>query len=212
MKANEEKILNFINSQTSPFTLDEVFEINKIKKNKQLEKNFLSFREIFLKNNDLDNELELFYYSKLYERKKLYTWNKELTLKTNISNKFLEFINWFFLDLSSRYFTNWYNVMLSIFFAILIYATIYCIAPLFYQLGWTSIGYINGISIQISSVSAFFQYIGLNLYFSIITFTTIGYGDLLPAGLLSFIAGIEGFTGILLTSLFLVTLAKRVLG
>ncbi|MCG8573039.1 MAG: hypothetical protein MJB14_23145 [Spirochaetes bacterium] len=58
MKANEEKILNFINSQTSPFTLDEVFEITKIKKNKQLEKNFLSFLHY---SNDFIEDNDVFY-------------------------------------------------------------------------------------------------------------------------------------------------------
>lgn len=50
-----------------------------------------------------------------------------------------------------------------------------------------------------------------NAYFSLITFTTIGYGDIHPTGWLRIIAGIEGFLGILLMSLFLLTSAKKVL-
>jgi hypothetical protein len=61
-------------------------------------------------------------------------------------------------------------------------------------------------------VSDFLAYAGENLYFSLITFTTIGYGDLLPTGFLRILAGFEGFLGITLTSVFLVSLAKRVLG
>ncbi|MDC7127370.1 MAG: potassium channel family protein, partial [Spirochaetales bacterium] len=56
------------------------------------------------------------------------------------------------------------------------------------------------------------KYLGENFYFSLITFTTIGYGDIKPVGwLIQAIAGIEGLLGALLMSLFLVTAAKKVL-
>lgn len=47
------------------------------------------------------------------------------------------------------------------------------------------------------------------LYFSCITFTTIGYGDLAPIGLARFIAVVEGLLGITLVSSFVVALVKR---
>jgi hypothetical protein len=49
------------------------------------------------------------------------------------------------------------------------------------------------------------------LYFDIITYTTIGYGDIHPAGWLKLYAGLEGLIGVLLISLLLVTAAKKVL-
>lgn len=48
-----------------------------------------------------------------------------------------------------------------------------------------------------------------SLYFSGITFTTIGYGDIAPIGVTRFIAVIEGFLGVLLISSFLVSLVRR---
>lgn len=48
-----------------------------------------------------------------------------------------------------------------------------------------------------------------SLYFSGITFTTIGYGDIAPIGVTTFIAVIEGFLGVLLISSFLVSLVRR---
>jgi hypothetical protein len=49
-----------------------------------------------------------------------------------------------------------------------------------------------------------------NLYFSVVTFTTLGYGDLRPAqGLPRALAAIEALIGVTLMSLFLVTLARR---
>lgn len=59
----------------------------------------------------------------------------------------------------------------------------------------------------------FYRLGGLNLmqaaYLSGITFTTIGYGDIAPTGLLKIVAVIEGFLGIFLTSGFLVSLLRR---
>jgi hypothetical protein len=47
------------------------------------------------------------------------------------------------------------------------------------------------------------------LYFSAITFTTVGYGDLAPHGALRLIAASEAFTGILLCGLFIFCLGRR---
>jgi hypothetical protein len=47
------------------------------------------------------------------------------------------------------------------------------------------------------------------LYFSAITFTTVGYGDLAPHGALRLIAALEALTGILLCGLFIFCLGRR---
>ncbi|TKX73897.1 hypothetical protein EXE46_12010 [Halorubrum sp. GN11_10-6_MGM] len=50
-----------------------------------------------------------------------------------------------------------------------------------------------------------------NLYFSIVTFTTLGYGDIQPVGTLSrFLAGLESFLGALLVALVVFVLGRRV--
>lgn len=48
-------------------------------------------------------------------------------------------------------------------------------------------------------------------YFNLITYTTLGYGDIRPTGLIKIIAGIEGFIGVLLNSIFLMTLTRKIL-
>ena len=44
----------------------------------------------------------------------------------------------------------------------------------------------------------FFDSFATYLYFSLETFTTIGFGDIVPAGAIRFLAGIEGLNGTLL--------------
>jgi hypothetical protein len=46
-------------------------------------------------------------------------------------------------------------------------------------------------------------------YFSCITFTTIGYGDLAPLGITRFLAASEGLLGLAVASSFIVALVKR---
>ena len=47
------------------------------------------------------------------------------------------------------------------------------------------------------------------LYFSIVTFTTLGYGDFSPSGGLRFVAAAEAFFGAALMALFVVSLARK---
>jgi hypothetical protein len=174
-------------------------------------RNFSSFREIYQRNNELDNELELLYQSRIYERRHRFGWDEQAKWPVNIANRMAAGLSWLFLDRTSRYFTSWGSVLKTIMITILSFAVLYSLAPLFGELG-LAIGTVDGISSEIGSVSDFLAYAGENLYFSLITFTTIGYGDLLPTGFLRILAGFEGFLGITLTSVFLVSLAKRVLG
>lgn len=57
------------------------------------------------------------------------------------------------------------------------------------------------------------QKIGLldSLYMSIITYTTVGYGDYLPLGWVRGVAAFEALSGIFITPLFLIALTRRYL-
>ena len=48
-----------------------------------------------------------------------------------------------------------------------------------------------------------------SLYFSVVTFTTLGYGDLTPVGISRAIAAIEAFTGSFTIALFVVVFVKK---
>jgi uncharacterized protein YjbI with pentapeptide repeats len=47
------------------------------------------------------------------------------------------------------------------------------------------------------------------LYFSVITFTTLGYGDIVPHGIFRLFAGMEAMSGIVLVGLFLFCIGRR---
>lgn len=49
------------------------------------------------------------------------------------------------------------------------------------------------------------------LYFSLITFATIGYGDCAPLGFLRYVAGVEGLLGLVIMALFTVSFARRII-
>jgi hypothetical protein len=51
-----------------------------------------------------------------------------------------------------------------------------------------------------------------NLYFSIVTFTTLGYGDFVPAEAFRLLAASEALLGLFFTGLFLFTLGRRSIG
>ncbi len=52
---------------------------------------------------------------------------------------------------------------------------------------------------------------GEALYFSVITFTTVGYGDFLPLGWVREISAIEALSGVVMMPLFLIGLTRRYL-
>lgn len=48
-----------------------------------------------------------------------------------------------------------------------------------------------------------------SLYFSLVTFTTLGYGDYAPLGWVRVVATLQAISGLILTSLFMVTLVRK---
>ena len=53
--------------------------------------------------------------------------------------------------------------------------------------------------------------LGNILYFTIITFTTVGYGDIIPVNWMKLVVSLESFLGVFLTASFVVTLSRRFL-
>lgn len=81
-------------------------------------------------------------------------------------------------------------------------------AIMYFFLGINDSGQLTGFSTSQSigeNVSAFLK----TLYFSVVTFTTLGYGDLVPVGPSRVIAAIEAFMGSFTLALFVVVFVKK---
>ncbi len=53
--------------------------------------------------------------------------------------------------------------------------------------------------------------LGYAMYYSIVTFTTLGYGDMVALGVGKAISALEAFAGVFLNSMFLLTFAKKMI-
>ena len=92
------------------------------------------------------------------------------------------------VDLTSEYGTNWRRPIL------LWLLTVLFIFPFFYWL-------VNGVS-NVSSLGDYF-------YFSIITATTVGFGDIHPIGVGRILSGIEAVFGTFMWAIFLTVMARK---
>lgn len=78
----------------------------------------------------------------------------------------------------------------------------------YFMLGILDAGQVTAFNYQaglLDNISAFLK----TLYFSVVTFTTLGYGDLVPVGPSRVIAAIEAFTGSFTLALFVVVFVKK---
>lgn len=110
-------------------------------------------------------------------------------------------MRWILFDLIGKYGTSYSTVFSAMIFAILSYSGLYYL----FGLDVTVIDFISDSS---SYLEKMFGYI----YYSGITFFTVGYGEITPnSTLTAAIAVIESFTGVFLMSYFVVAFARKVI-
>ena len=103
-------------------------------------------------------------------------------------------------DWIGLYATNPFRVLFSIVIVNFIFSGIY-------SLLYSSVNYLTCLE----SFSGVSEKVFTNLYFSAITFFTVGYGDSSPMGYFKIIAPIEGFIGVFLMSYFTVAFVRKIL-
>ncbi len=85
---------------------------------------------------------------------------------------------------------------------------IICFSSVFFFTGLVSndarIGYVFESSLS-SNIDMYLQ----SLYFSVVTFTTLGYGDIIPLGISRLFAGIEALLGGFILAIFVVVFVKK---
>ena len=103
-------------------------------------------------------------------------------------------------DWIGLYATNPFRVLFSIMIVNVIFSFIY---TLFYSAN----NYLTCMDPGVDIVEMLFG----NLYFSAITFFTVGYGDCSPIGFFKLLSPIEGFIGVFLMSYFTVAFVRKIL-
>ena len=177
---------------------------NDLKKTKW---NFLIVSSIYKSSGRTEQYLETFYYFKKYERLERKSKNKD-------NYNFLEYL----IEITTKYYTSWERTLLSMGLILVAFFIVYCIFPnlLIYKdtiissksLFRTIFEMCETSTLDINFLISKF---GNALYFTIITFTTVGYGDIMPLNWMKLVVSLESFLGVFFTASFVVTLSRRFL-
>ena len=127
---------------------------------------------------------------------------------SSILNKVLAYPKYYFqkyiFDFVGRYGTAPTRVLLNAVFTVFTYGIIY-------YLSTSYLHFFGSIESTLPENLNHFQEFWNSIYYSAITFFTIGYGDYFPHGPLKFIAALEGFSGVFLMSYFTVAFVRKIL-
>lgn len=110
----------------------------------------------------------------------------------------------YLFDYVGHYATSPMRVLANAFIAVFVFAFLYYVITVYFP----AIGYVAS---TLSPGLSFTQNFWNAVYFSAITFCTVGYGDYFPIGGLKFLAVLEGFSGIFLMSYFTVAFVRKIL-
>lgn len=124
-----------------------------------------------------------------YHRREMIAKRKTLSRKQP-----MYWLNYIFGDLLCSYGTSFARVMLAAFFIVFSCAFLYAHN--------NSLVYHNE-AVETSFLDA--------VYFSTVSFTTLGYGDFHPVGAMRYLAALESFVGAALLSLFTVIVARKLI-
>jgi len=105
------------------------------------------------------------------------------------------FIEWILADLPSEYGTNWIRLFLMSLVVIIGNAIPYTV--------WSN--FIDGFP----ETSNFIVRLANALYYSLVTFTTLGYGDMHPNGWLKALSALEALTGAVFMALIVAVIARK---
>jgi len=155
----------------------------------QLEEIFRHLKQVHEQSGEFMLAGEFFHREMIVRRKKMPLYSAQRFLSKMV-------------DLTSGYSERPLRVVVSS-----VFLTLFC-ALVYFGIGVEGpeghIGYLPG-----QSMSKHLSDLGNCLYFSVVTFTTLGYGDITPRGIAKAVAAFEAFGGAFGMALFVVTFAKR---
>jgi uncharacterized protein YjbI with pentapeptide repeats len=194
------RLLGQINVDWKENALKQIIFI-KNSDNRKLADQFRILKQNFNKIGRYDDEDLAYIEFKRCEAKAIL----EESIKEKKGKAFLHYpLYWFKLwvfDRMGLFATSPLRVLLSVLVTFLALAIIQYILPFFFETG------INCISADASEITRFLD----TMYYSGITYLTVGYGDCSPTGVLKFVANLEAFIGVFMMSYFTVAFARKVL-
>jgi len=135
------------------------------------------------KNSSLHSQADVYHYREMVSRRKTMKWYNPLRI-----------MNLIFADLTCKYGTSIVRILLWIAGTVTAFALLYwAMQNVLYHNSPTVLSFLD------------------SMYFSLITYATVGYGDIHPIGDYRLLAGLEGMIGVILTSLFTVIVARRII-
>ena len=128
---------------------------------------------------------------------------KELLMRRNQQPKWSS--NWVFsktVDILCGYGEKPENIVIFSITLVLISALLYFFLGVSYDGNMLQFDPGKGITKNLANFA-------MTIYYSVVTFTTLGYGDITPVGFTRFVAAIEAFIGSFTLALFVVVFVKR---
>lgn len=168
--------------------LDKIIVQEKEKKYKEAKEIYILLKNYFRQEGMFNISGKYYYREKLMETK--YNWKEK---------KYLQWIGNIFLKLTTGYGERPLNILISWVIIIFGFTFIYYIFS----------GIFNGIAYNIISYKPNFLEA---LYFSIVTFTTLGFGDLAPKpGFFQLFASFEALIGAIFMALFIFVFVRKMI-
>ena len=168
--------------------LDKIVSQEKNKEYKKAKEVYRNLKNYFKQEGLYDVSGEYYYRERLMETE----YNRE-------EKKYLQWFGNLFLKLTTGYGERPLNVLISWIIIIFGFSFIYYIFS----------GIYNGIAYNITSYNPNFLE---TLYFSIVTFTTLGFGDLAPKpGFFQLFASFEALLGAIFMAMFIFVFARKMI-
>lgn len=172
---------------------------------------FRILKENFRNNGQYDDEDTSYVEFKRCESKANLHKESENKLKTYLVNYPTYYFQRYIFDFIGRYATNPIRVLANMVLTFFCFSLIYFIFSIWFNdIGHVVAGGSETIAFNDEKLSLL-QAFGNSLYYSGITFLTIGYGDYFAWGALKPVSVLEGFTGVFLMSYFTVAFVRKIL-
>ncbi len=204
---NKSNVKSLIENSIDSFMF-EIFPNIEVQKFEFISQQFLQLKENYNRNGQYNNEDEsLYYYKKNLRLSKKYC--EDVVKKKKIRFCFIKVyrnmrstIEAIIFEKVGGYGTKPKNIFRSMMFVWVSFAFLYAFIP-------------NGIKhnfVYDDYIPTWLGKLSTGFYFSVITFVTVGYGDVAPVrGLTTILAMIEGFLGVFLMSYFSGSFVRKLL-